>query len=687
MFVKQDKTKKIIDGTRKHLDGLKLSSVSLKRDIKKGQFSEISDEINRIKMEFYKDDDRISKTLDDLLDITDKILSEGIKHHKVDKNFLSLINELGSFNLSSAKGRKGMYNFWSDIHELYDDFIGALVEFKENVHELPDENNAELKKLVDNIEQPPNYILEISPFELDADSLMNRIYALLKEMGMQIQMEEEGLETPRKDYVEPHSSKKNKIMIDPLLYYAMYQELLTIPISPNELSTFRNKIDTISSIMTDSNKQVLQNVLERVEREIDDSQQGLGYDFHLPISSFLSDIPGISYDAKVEYVVGGKGEDISAKKIPTPSTTVIDNINNETSDFFTNLAILLAEERALFPISQSSPKGLHGGFFVEGEHSTLDVPRAQPALSPKTRTLPKKLEKSIKMLQKAINRYYIIPLGKGKFLDEKPAFSSEVGSGGKYNYRQIKIMWGTSPEAAAEKEHFISGIEKLDSIIVNRLINYFNNLASERVAYDDKLHKTVEGAVKSLNTIFPDLEDANEAWGGWRIYEIAKEAKLDIGKLRPFMGEDLQVHNEVYKQLKKDGQEFPLEYLESYLTNPDIEQYLARTKKYQGEEIRLPELLESIQNVKSDNNINKAFLGAYDSIRKMQGKEVVYANCDINNIEHMDYVITDINKAFSVDITTLEVDNIVKSINSYSNLSNRFGISEEVIYQIKGLCR
>ena len=90
------------------------------------------------------------------------------------------------------------------------------------------------------------------------------------------------------------------------------------------------------------------------------------------------------------------------------------------------------------------------------------------------------------MLQKAINRYYIIPLGKGKFLDEKPAFSSEVGSGGKYNYRQIKIMWGTSPEAAAEKEHFISGIEKLDSIIVNRLINYFNNLASERVAYDDK---------------------------------------------------------------------------------------------------------------------------------------------------------------------------------------------------------
>ena len=248
-------------------------------------------------------------------------------------------------------------------------------------------------------------------------------------------------------------------------------------------------------------------------------------------------------------------------------------------------------------------------------------------------------------------------------------------------------MWGTSPEANAEREHFVSGLEKLDSVVVNRLTNYFNNLASEKVSYDDKLHETVEGAVNALNVIFPELEDVNEAWGGWRIYEIAVEAKLDIDKLRPFMGEDLQVHNEVYNQLKQQGQEFAIEYLESYLKNPDIEQYLTRTKKYQGTELKLPELLQSIQNVKKNDNIGKAFLNAYDNIRKMQGKEVVYANCDVNNIEHMDYVINNIKKTFNVDITTLEVDNISKSINSYSNLSNKFGISEEAIYQIKGLCR
>jgi len=684
----------------KHLDGLKLSSVTLKAHVNEKDFSEISDEINRIKIEYYKDDARITKVLDDLLDRTDRILSEDVKHTKVDRNFLSLIHELGSFDLSLAKDRQGMYDFWEDIHELYEDFIGALIEFKDTVDELPDENNEELKQLVDNIEPPPNYILELSSFELGSDNLMNRIYSLLQEMGMQFQMEEsEGhwssqskeFETkPREDYVGYREAEFEHppILLDPLLYYAIQEELLTIPISPNEVSLFREQIDKISNIMSDSNKQVLQNVLEKVEREIDASKAGTEYNTYLPISPFLGQLPGVKYNLRIEDDKDKDGKP-NIKNIKNSSPTIIEQVNKETGDFFKNLAILLAEQRTLFPISQSAPTPV-GSFSIEGrmdKKTKLDVPRAQPALSPKKRAFPKELKDNIKALKKAINRYYIIPLGKGKFLDEKPSFSSEIGSGGKYNYRQIKIMWGTSAEASAEMEHFTSGIENIDSVVVNRLINYFNNLASEKVSYDDNLHKTVEGAVKALNVIFPELEDANEAWGGWRIYEIASAAKLDISKLRPFMGEDLGVHNKVYEQLKQQGQDFPLEYLESYLKNPDIKHYLERAKKYQDKTLRLDELLESIENVKRGNNVAKAFLNAYDNIRGMQGKEIIYANCNTNNIEHMDYVISNIKKSSNVDITTLEIDNIVKSINSYSNLSNRFGISEEIIYQIKGLCR
>jgi hypothetical protein len=42
---------------------------------------------------------------------------------------------------------------------------------------------------------------------------------------------------------------------------------------------------------------------------------------------------------------------------------------------------------------------------------------------------------------------------------------------------------------------------------------------------------------------------------------------------------------------------------------------------------------------------------------------------------------------FKVDINAFEISKIVKSIDSFENLSKNYGVSEEVVYTIKGLCR
>mgnify|MGYP003655938435 CR=1 FL=1 len=53
----------------------------------------------------------------------------------------------------------------------------------------------------------------------------------------------------------------------------------------------------------------------------------------------------------------------------------------------------------------------------------------------------------------------------------------------------------------------------------------------------------------------------------------------------------------------------------------------------------------------------------------------------------MDYIISHVYSNYDIDINASEVSTIVKSIDSFKNISTTFGIGEEIIYEIKGLCR
>ena len=93
------------------------------------------------------------------------------------------------------------------------------------------------------------------------------------------------------------------------------------------------------------------------------------------------------------------------------------------------------------------------------------------------------------------------------------------------------------------------------------------------------------------------------------------------------------------------------------------------------------------ERVNSSDEIGKAILKVHDSIRKMENKVVIYDTLYLNDINTTDYIITKMEKEFKLDITSLEINDIVKSCDSFENLSKRFGVGKEVIYVIKGLCR
>ena len=71
----------------------------------------------------------------------------------------------------------------------------------------------------------------------------------------------------------------------------------------------------------------------------------------------------------------------------------------------------------------------------------------------------------------------------------------------------------------------------------------------------------------------------------------------------------------------------------------------------------------------------------------MENKPIIYDTMYLEDINTMDYIINKIEKEFKVDVTALEINDIVKSCDSFENLSEKHGVGKEAIYVIKGLCR
>jgi hypothetical protein len=76
-------------------------------------------------------------------------------------------------------------------------------------------------------------------------------------------------------------------------------------------------------------------------------------------------------------------------------------------------------------------------------------------------------------------------------------------------------------------------------------------------------------------------------------------------------------------------------------------------------------------------------LQAHDHIRVLKGQEIHFDVLDYNDIDDMEYFITKMNKERKIDLSSMEVYNIVKELDSFQNISNEYGISTEDVYLIK----
>ena len=151
----------------------------------------------------------------------------------------------------------------------------------------------------------------------------------------------------------------------------------------------------------------------------------------------------------------------------------------------------------------------------------------------------------------------------------------------------------------------------------------------------------------------------------------------------------------LYKSfIRRGGKSKSIVYdLRSYLLHPRFEKLMAEQERMGINVTQYNTISREIITLTEPERVNnipeftKALLETHDVVRKMNGKEIVYATLSLYDVDAMEYIITKMDNKYRVDITAMDVMSIVKSSDSFQSLSSNHGLSQDVIYEIKGLCR
>jgi hypothetical protein len=79
-------------------------------------------------------------------------------------------------------------------------------------------------------------------------------------------------------------------------------------------------------------------------------------------------------------------------------------------------------------------------------------------------------------------------------------------------------------------------------------------------------------------------------------------------------------------------------------------------------------------------------LKAHDAVREQLGKPVIYGQIPLNDYG-INKMITKLQVDDNIDLTSFEVEQIIKAVDSHQNISREYGISSEQVYLIKASFR
>ena len=649
---------------------------------------------------------------------------------KINKNKLKLALEMGDIDLSSLEEKEKIYSYWEEKSKLFDKLKEVLGSLKRETDKLDEETKENNKKFIQLIEKITtikvndlNYIKKRGPMKFKTnynDDMKNAIIeAFIKEKfredpfkevdatQAEIQTETDKLreiEYDDESAAEVLDARKYKdggklrsIDVDPILFYELSKSDFSISLNEEEYNSIMQvALLTLADFFGyDTNLPEYEDLRKEIEifiARLRETTTLMKDNYYLPTFNFLKKdaekidkvndtihnlLSTLSDTAELTEVMTRTKEEIKLETgekkeitVERKEKAVRRKITSQTKRF-TNIAELSGKNR----------------FIQSAKENNVDI--LFPKIDSDEKDDIKSFEDMWQELLEVVNDYYLKPVQSKYYItqEDKPKWVRS------YEAWLVSLQLADkNPIGAAISYAQAKNFAAFKSKNIDSLDTFINQLRRQDITFTS-LFENAKNSVRALDSIFgKSFKDDNRESIGKYLYDISVkifDGKVEVsGRTKDvddvmFFKKKLEDYDDSYSETKQ----YPLDFLKEVFNTSEF-----KTLTRDEESLFDSKVIESLLKLKGTLNqfhkmdeVNLALLDAHDSIRKMNGEQIITGYLSLTNIEDMDYIITKFEDRLS--ITALEIEGIVKSVNSYLGISRHYGIPEETVYEIKAMFR
>ena len=644
---------------------------------------------------------------------------------------------IAGFNLTKSNEREAIYKFWENISEKEEEFTDALDSLIDELKNLPKEiKSKEIESFIQKYENKSEDLFYLSEFPsqlkripeplgilINIIAFKERFYEevevsfeennsdelqdFISDFAAYIPSDERGggggtkasfdvykpnlLEEINSDLTgELKNIEEDLDKIDPLLLYDMVVNK-TIALVKREISEFNEELDEfidsdsfdyISGVLADAS--VMKTILPQDDyEELQDLVDALEDTFAIEGDSFTLPV-FMLYDEKFEKAYERKEIEFERKiKIKNPK-----EIDDKIQEFLKDVTSLvdidfqfaIKEGKAAEPTLGYEPDRTITSWARDRDKVTIDRLEQSQVSTLRGKKVEARIEEDLKKIMTpfltAISEYYYKPFFRNRDIGIKPKYlSNNTGRGIVLlaNELNIDTILGSSYKkllrvTQSQRRQLRPKLFK-DILAFLQLTRNPSNL--------EQLIDVGESAVQGLTKIFPKTEERNRNHIAKINSSLADKMKTkDTVDRKKIKGKTIKQRAVEYDKQVSQGLEMPLFALPYWIT---VNKRSFNKQTHQRVFAKLENFFNRGQNVPL---VLTKMLLAHDEIRKMLGKDVVYGfyNLEYNDIDEFILKIHDKNK---LDLSHMEVTEIVKSYDSHENISKEYGISSDEVYLIK----
>lgn len=628
---------------------------------------------------------------------------------------------LGAIDVSKKKNRIELYDYWAKIGDLYDVFEDNLAEFFLSIERsgLPEEALEKFDKLYSQVAQ--ENLEYIAVFENVEEKFLNGKHRFFNVIATQLMMEgllrpsetEENIKDDKKEYADVNAQLAADMMAnlgnspnvgesvlldelsddigweeeyeallgmaDPLLMYEINRGDKLVAISETMETEILSVLNELMEVLDEGQGVSLDTTtdIERWFEELDDTMvldDGDVKVMALPISVMTNSDFSRMYSTDT-FKSANKGTDIKLE--------VLDTIK----DFFTDLYDLLVDskDQFQFEVKNRASKGRRRGSttdYYETRGTDMEGRSANPLAMNQKGTMRPELEvvkQSLTKMLDSANEYYFDPLYSGLMPIQIPNFGSSIGA---KVMQTMSLDLGLETVMTAAYDTISDGSSKeINAGDLDDIADFLDNIFMPSAKIDTDIIVDGEEAADALTRIFKRKE-MNDNYCAALIHHYMEDLQDLSREGDDFNGKMILQRAMDFHEQYTAKKAFPVFAMPHWLdmnqgllnATPALKRAYNRLKDiFENAQTDLPVLLHKL-------------LKAHDMVRKELGMDII---CGYNPLN--DYgIVNVINKMQveeNIDLSQLEVEQIVKAVDSHKNISEEYGISGEQVYMVKALFR